>query len=234
MHCPDESTIAAFMQGGLGADQVATIELHLDRCPECAALLASLGRVYGPNASAELPSRVPSRYQDAASSDAPSPPTTNPVRPPASATSARGAALRVRSIALLGTLWIAHAAGSLWLLSCLARSLQRHSLLEPTRLEHHLGAEMATWPSGFFTGYLLIWFPVGLVWTVVNAHGLLRCTGWSRRATLAYAILSLPSGLLTPVCAYLLWALTRPELAAGLAHISHREAGQCSREAGSR
>lgn len=43
--CPDPSRILAFMQHGLAAEASARLELHIDVCTECFALLADLAEL---------------------------------------------------------------------------------------------------------------------------------------------------------------------------------------------
>jgi hypothetical protein len=59
MNCPGEDVIAAFMQGTLAPIERSRMERHLDVCPACTALLASLGQVFGQDrAETQRPSRV--------------------------------------------------------------------------------------------------------------------------------------------------------------------------------
>jgi eukaryotic-like serine/threonine-protein kinase len=45
--CPDPSVLEGFLQGTLDAARRDQLELHLDRCSQCAATVAELARVYG-------------------------------------------------------------------------------------------------------------------------------------------------------------------------------------------
>jgi eukaryotic-like serine/threonine-protein kinase len=45
MACPDENQIALFVQGMLAPERSRAIEVHVDGCGDCAALMAELGRV---------------------------------------------------------------------------------------------------------------------------------------------------------------------------------------------
>lgn len=51
MSCLDENTAALFMQGGLRGDAARAVELHLDGCRACGALLAEVARIYVSSAS---------------------------------------------------------------------------------------------------------------------------------------------------------------------------------------
>ena len=65
---------------------------------------------------------------------------------------------------------------------------------------------MATWFVGaFLTG----WAPLGLIWTPINAIGLLRRGQWAYRSTVIYSLFALLSVIGTPFAVYTLVTLWR-------------------------
>lgn len=53
------------------------------------------------------------------------------------------------------------------------------------------------------------WGPVGMVWTPINAYGLLRGRRWAMTSTLVYWVMSLPTCIATPLAIYGIWSLRR-------------------------
>jgi serine/threonine protein kinase len=74
MSCPDENTLACFMQGLLPEVERASVEQHLDTCRNCASVLVAIGRAVSQGETAPYralargdddvgPGRMISRYQ---------------------------------------------------------------------------------------------------------------------------------------------------------------------------
>src|SRR5262245_18057596 len=45
MHCPDDNSLAGYIDGALGLEQRARIEGHIDSCQACAHVLSDLARM---------------------------------------------------------------------------------------------------------------------------------------------------------------------------------------------
>ena len=231
MACPDETTIAAFIEAELPADRAACVEQHIDQCVECAALLASLGRVYGPQeVDAPIDMCDPSIDAPDPSIAPPLTPASVPLANSASARLVQGDTLVQRNLALQLAMCLVHISGSVLLIPIIGDSLRRASSEDNFRTTAVLSAGLAvsdthgpiTTPSESLltflaTLYMVFWIHLGLGWTVVNAYGLARRKRWARWTSLAYAALSLPTGFGTLTSAYTLWSLMRPEAIDALA-----------------
>jgi hypothetical protein len=63
MNCPGEDVIAAFMQGTLAPIERSRMERHLDVCPACTALLASIGQVFGQDRPRSVGRQRPAAFE---------------------------------------------------------------------------------------------------------------------------------------------------------------------------
>jgi hypothetical protein len=75
-------------------------------------------------------------------------------------------------------------------------------------------------PAGLaaaYRGYATIWGPVGAGWAILAAVALRRRWRGGRGAALAQAALALPSIVLTPLAAFVLFALRRRDIGRGAA-----------------
>ena len=220
MDCPDETTIAAFMEALLPADRAACVEQHIDTCAECAALLASLGRVYGPE-NADHRRRESRGIQAHSLTPAPTRLATSTPAPTAIPAS-RGELIVRRNLALQAAMCVVHFAGMMLLLPIVIDALRMGrgsvSVARVLSVPDAPGAAQSeSWVGLVATLYVILWLHLGLGWTVLNVYGLARRTTWARWTSLSYAMLSLPSVFGTPTSAYALWSLMRPEAIDALA-----------------
>jgi anti-sigma factor RsiW len=75
-------------------------------------------------------------------------------------------------------------------------------------------------PAGLaaaYRGYATIWGPVGAGWAILAAAALGRRWRGGRGAAMAHAALALPSVVLTPLAAFVLFALRRRDIGRGAA-----------------
>jgi hypothetical protein len=85
---------------------------------------------------------------------------------------------------------------------------------------HAPAALGALGPAGLvaaYRGYATIWGPIGAGWAILAALALGRRWRGGRRAAMAQAALALPSIVLTPLAAFLLFALGRRDIGRGAA-----------------
>lgn len=59
---------------------------------------------------------------------------------------------------------------------------------------------------------MIAWMAIGLVWTPVNAWGLLAGKPWARKSVIAYCALAIPTGCCMPFGAYGLYAMHRKDV----------------------
>ena len=57
--------------------------------------------------------------------------------------------------------------------------------------------------------YVVVWLPIGAVWTALNAYGLHRDRRWARTSTKIYAVTAIPTCLWTPFGIYALATLRK-------------------------
>lgn len=169
MSCPDDETIAGFMDGQLAASVARRIELHVDQCESCTQLLAELGRAYGPSASRAASLTAALREDE--------PPRH--ARPPRSD--------RALLALVHWTLWSIHAVT----LGAVATLL---ALLPPGDDSIFVAvAQRVTSLGAVYLAYLVVWSAIGLVCAPVCARGVSRNADWARRAVQWFAYASLPS-----------------------------------------
>jgi hypothetical protein len=183
MDCPDDDTYAGFLQGLLTAERAAAIESHLDVCPRCIELAVAFGRLYA------RPGEPPAA--------APAPASASlPMSPSRSAPAGdRGRWLAVTLAVIAGV----HVA---WTIAALPLALRIWSAPG--------GAFRGPWAGPLAlaaAAYSIGWAPPGGALALVAAWGLWRRRAWARGAARWHALLSLPSLILTPLAAYVLFEL---------------------------
>ncbi len=127
----------------------------------------------------------------------------------------RDARLHVRTNMLLQLgMWVTHAVLMVFVIPLLVHMIGPSDAI-PSPESKPYGAFETVFLS-FMALVTLLWAPLGTLWTACNALGLWRGRRWARWSTLGYAVLSLPTGLGTPVAVYALWSLTRPGIQGAL------------------
>jgi len=166
--CPNDETIAGFMDGQLAPDVARRIEAHVDECESCTRLLTELGRAYGPSASRAASLTAALREEEPRR-------TRSPRR-------------EHKLLALVHwTLWSIHVvtlAATAVLLALLPRG--DDSILVSV-------AERVTSLGAVYLTYLVAWSALGLVCAPVFARALSTDAKWVRRAVQWFAYASLPS-----------------------------------------
>lgn len=115
----------------------------------------------------------------------------------------RGAERHIWSNVLVqAMLWLVH----LWMTSLL---LGPRAPSSPVTADEGMFILVYLW---FIPGIIYIVF--GVFWIPLTVVGLVRRKSWGRSLSLLYALLGLPSGIVTPYALYALWSLTRPRVKA--------------------
>lgn len=88
------------------------------------------------------------------------------------------------------------------------------------------GGERAALPL-IAAGYVVVWAPLGGLVALVAAWGSGRLRRWGRGMAVVHAVVSLPSLVLLPIAAFVLFLATRPSLreASGIAPTAHLPLG---------
>jgi len=202
MPCPDENTVARLLAGDLPPGELADVELHLDQCPACMELLASLGRAYAPS----------------------NPPGQRPAGPPVSGHSeSEQATLTAESGLLLAEIALGalHVVWTLAAYPLLGRAVKSVLLVSGGAVP---GSNLvAAWsvPSAIgllATVYVAVWAPGGALLALAAAWLLRRRTPVGRRLCFVHALVSLPSVWLTLPA--LLVLLQAKRVSAALAPVS--------------
>ncbi len=96
-------------------------------------------------------------------------------------------------------MWPFHVAVNLLMLAALSAPEPTTPAPPASATADVLSSILATWLVGAF---LIGWAPLGLLWTPINAFGLLRAKGWAYRSTVIYCLFAIPSVLGTPFAVY--------------------------------
>jgi len=77
-----------------------------------------------------------------------------------------------------------------------------------------IAEDMGDVRAAYFIGLMVTtgWVAIGVVWTPVNAWGLLTGRPWARKSVIAYCALAIPTGCCLPLCAYGLYAMLRNDV----------------------
>lgn len=199
MNCPSENDYAEMVQGLLSEQKRVALERHVDSCPRCTDLMAELGRMFAPSLTPGAlrsrslpPEAIPHPAEVVLAVSVPKESHRAPTSLPSALIAQRRLATLEVVLAVVHLCWFALSTPLLLrLLSALSRGQTPWNDGSSPTLSSVLIALVLI--------YVVIWAPLGALWSGIAALGVSRQRPWARTAVAIQAWVSMPSLVLIPL-----------------------------------